>query len=73
MTEAFVWDYKTEKERWTSASETSEILEEIRHEFVKDDGAIQYSHKVGVHCTDHGGSGCTNCAVPSERPFDHVR
>ena len=46
MTEAFVWDYKTNKQRVTDWRETSSILKEIHNEFVKNDGAIQYSHKV---------------------------
>ena len=46
MTEGFVWDYQTPKEKWTDSSETRQILQEIHHEFVKDNGAIQYSHKV---------------------------
>lgn len=46
MTDAFTWDYGTPGQRMTDPSETQQILNEIRHEFVKDDGAIQYSHKV---------------------------
>ncbi|XP_072173336.1 (3R)-3-[(carboxymethyl)amino]fatty acid oxygenase/decarboxylase-like [Diadema setosum] len=45
MTEAFIWDYGTERERFTDYEETARILEEIHHEFVKDNKAIQYSHK----------------------------
>lgn len=46
MTEAFVWDYNTPDKRFTNWPETQKILQEIHHEFVKDNGAIQYSHKV---------------------------
>ncbi|KAK2191525.1 hypothetical protein NP493_49g10042 [Ridgeia piscesae] len=45
MTEAFVWDYGTPVARRTDQRETIAILREIHHEFVKDNGAIQYSHK----------------------------
>ena len=45
MTESFVWDYGTETERWTEEVETVQILQEIHHEFVKNDKIIQYSHK----------------------------
>jgi len=48
MTEAFVWDYGTPVARRTDQRETIAILREIHHEFVKDNGAIQYSHKVRV-------------------------
>ena len=46
MTEQFVVDYRSDHEYWTSEMETFHILEEIRHEITKNDGAIQYSHKV---------------------------
>ncbi|XP_063962996.1 alkylsulfatase-like [Lytechinus pictus] len=45
MTDAFIWDYGTPGQRLTNPIETQEILNEIHHEFVKDDGAVQYSHK----------------------------
>lgn len=45
MTEAFIWDYGKEHERLTSSSETMSIINEIHHEFVKNNKAIQYSHK----------------------------
>lgn len=50
MTEGFIWDYGSPGEKWTEWSETGKILKEIQREFVKDDGAIQYSHKVGQQC-----------------------
>ena len=45
MTEAFVWDMGTSRARVTERPETQSILQEILHEFVKDNGAIQYPHK----------------------------
>ncbi|ELT92849.1 hypothetical protein CAPTEDRAFT_224069 [Capitella teleta] len=46
MTEAFIWDYDTpEQSKWTDWDETQSLLREIHQEFVKDGGAIQYSHK----------------------------
>ena len=42
-----IWDYGTPVARITDDNETAAILREIEHEFTKD-GAIQYSHKVGV-------------------------
>ncbi len=44
---AYIWDYGTKQERWTRRDETREISEEIHHEFVKNDGEVQYRHKVG--------------------------
>ena len=52
MTESFIWDYDTPQARETDWPETSAILQEIHHEFVKDNGAIQYSHKVKCAGTD---------------------
>ena len=46
MTEAFIWDLGTEKQRLTKWPETSEILEEIHNEIVKDNRRLIYSHKV---------------------------
>ena len=46
MTEAFIWDLGTEKQRLTKWPETSEILEEIFDEIVKDNRRLIYSHKV---------------------------
>ena len=48
-----MWDYGTPQEQWTNRLETRQILQEIHHEFVKNDGEIQYSHKVCIvncHC-----------------------
>ncbi|XP_045157201.1 alpha-ketoglutarate-dependent taurine dioxygenase-like [Mercenaria mercenaria] len=45
MTEAFVWDYGTDKERVTSQQETRQILQEIHNEIVKDNRRLIYSHK----------------------------
>ena len=45
---AYIWDYGTDNERWTSSHETQAIASEIHHEFVKNNGAIQYRHKVNV-------------------------
>ena len=46
MTEAFIWDLGTENQRLTQWPETSEILEEIHNEIVKDNRMLIYSHKV---------------------------
>ena len=43
---AYIWDYGTEDERWTRPQETQVIANEIHHEFVKNNGAVQYRHKV---------------------------
>ncbi|XP_076030549.1 alpha-ketoglutarate-dependent taurine dioxygenase-like [Oratosquilla oratoria] len=48
MTEAFVWDYGTDKQKFTSEAETFSILQEIHHEFVKDNKAIQYPHNWSI-------------------------
>ncbi|XP_022246964.1 uncharacterized protein LOC106463679 isoform X2 [Limulus polyphemus] len=45
MTKEFLWDYETPQQLRTTDAETIEILEEIHQEFVKDNKAIQYSHK----------------------------
>ncbi|XP_067119174.1 alpha-ketoglutarate-dependent taurine dioxygenase-like [Centruroides vittatus] len=45
MTESFVWNYKTDICTMTSEEETVQILKEIYRECVKNDGALQYSHK----------------------------
>ena len=51
MTDAFVWDAGTPEERMTNEKETWEIIQEIHHEFIKDNKAIQYSHKVTASLT----------------------
>ena len=48
MTEGYLWDHGTEQERYATSREFDEIQEDIYQEFVKDNGAIQYSHKVSV-------------------------
>ena len=53
-----MWDHGTSRQRITDWNETKTILDEIHHEFVKDEGAIQYSHKVrqifsGQHVRAH--------------------
>lgn len=45
MTEGFIWDYKTPQQRYTSEEETYAILQEIHHEFIKDNKARQYRHE----------------------------
>jgi len=45
MTQGFILDYKSSKEKVLSHEETGMIIEDIHHEFVKDDGKIQYKHK----------------------------
>ena len=51
MTEAFIFDYDSTNARVTKPEETRQILKEIHHEFVKNDKALQYSHKVSDSCT----------------------
>jgi len=48
MTEAFIWDYGQQTERWTNAQETKSILTEIYEVIVKDNASLHYSHKVSV-------------------------
>ncbi|KAG7169150.1 Alpha-ketoglutarate-dependent 2-4-dichlorophenoxyacetate dioxygenase-like [Homarus americanus] len=48
MTEGFVWDYKTPQQRVTSEEETYALLQEIHHEFIKDNKARQYRHNWSV-------------------------
>ncbi|XP_045611748.2 alpha-ketoglutarate-dependent 2,4-dichlorophenoxyacetate dioxygenase isoform X1 [Procambarus clarkii] len=48
MTEGFIWDYKTPEQRSTSEEETYAILQEIHHEFIKDNKARQYRHEWSV-------------------------
>nr|XP_002740180.1 PREDICTED: uncharacterized protein LOC100373488 [Saccoglossus kowalevskii] len=48
MTDAFIWDKGTKQERMTEWRETNQLLKEINHEFIKDNKAIQYSHKWNV-------------------------
>ncbi|XP_070564275.1 alpha-ketoglutarate-dependent taurine dioxygenase-like [Ptychodera flava] len=45
MTDSFTWDKGTPQERMTDWKETSQLLQEINHEFIKNDKAIQYSHQ----------------------------
>lgn len=52
MTEAFAWNYGSENQRFTDWKETSEILQEIHEEFVKDGGLLQYSHHVSFNIPD---------------------
>ena len=47
MMKHMIWDYGTPVARITDDNETAAILREIKHEFIRN-GAIQYSHKVGV-------------------------
>lgn len=48
MIEGFIWDYKTPQQRVTSEEETYAILQEIHHEFIKDNKARQYRHEWSV-------------------------
>ena len=43
---AYIWDYKSKHERWSSSEETESIAKEIYDELMRDNGALQYSHKV---------------------------
>ncbi|XP_022206006.2 putative dioxygenase Mb0100 [Nilaparvata lugens] len=45
MTHNYVFDFGSPNEREATASEFKEISKEIHHEFVKDDGKIQYIHQ----------------------------
>ncbi|CAH1772400.1 unnamed protein product, partial [Owenia fusiformis] len=45
MTDAFIWDYGTEKQKITNFQETLEILKEIKKEFATNQKHLQYSHK----------------------------
>ena len=46
MTEAFIWDKDTPKERRTDKEETKKLLDEITKEIEKDDKRLVYSHEV---------------------------
>ena len=46
MTSDYIWDYGTPQERVSTEEEFDKIAKNIHHEFVKDGGKIQYSHKV---------------------------
>ena len=52
MTDAFIWDYGTASEKMTDFAETKSILKEIHNEFVKDNNAIQFYHKVSTFSDD---------------------
>lgn len=45
MTEGFVKDLGKKEQKYLSQEETEEVLNGIHHEFVKNDGAVQYRHK----------------------------
>lgn len=45
MTEGFCWNYQSKDERWTSWSETEEILSEIHAEIESNPNLI-YVHEV---------------------------
>lgn len=44
MTEAFIYDYGTSSQRMASHDEYQRIMNDINHEFVKDNKRIQYKH-----------------------------
>ena len=46
MTSNYIWDYGTPNERVATEEEFDRITMDIHYEFVKDEGKIQYSHKV---------------------------
>ena len=46
MTEGYIWDYGSESQRIASPEEFHFIQDEIHKEFIRNNGAIQYSHKV---------------------------
>ena len=45
MTQGFIQDYNMTNQRKLSEQETKEVLSGIHHEFVKNEGEIQYHHK----------------------------
>lgn len=45
MTYSYIWDHGTPDERMATDEEFERITRDIHHEFVKDSGKIQYSHK----------------------------
>lgn len=45
MTSDFIWDYKKPEERLATPQEYKRILDDIHHEFVKDNKKIQYKHE----------------------------
>ena len=45
MTQGFIQDYNASTQRQLSDQETMEVISGIHHEFVKNDGEIQYRHK----------------------------
>ncbi|XP_063615522.1 uncharacterized protein LOC134788594 isoform X2 [Penaeus indicus] len=45
MTDSFIWDYKTPQERITKEEETYSLLQEIHHEFIKNNKVRQFSHQ----------------------------
>lgn len=46
MTDSFIWDYKTPQQRMTKEEETYSLLQEIHHEFIKNNKVRQFSHQV---------------------------
>lgn len=49
MTDGFVWDAGTDKERITEWPETKHILTEIHQEIEKNNRELVYSHKVMLY------------------------
>ncbi|XP_047487471.1 alpha-ketoglutarate-dependent sulfate ester dioxygenase-like isoform X2 [Penaeus chinensis] len=45
MTDSFIWDYKTPQQRITKEEETYSLLQEIHHEFIKNNKVRQFSHQ----------------------------
>ena len=45
MTEGFILDHDKSSRRELTEAETNQVLEGLHHEFVKNDGEIQYRHK----------------------------
>lgn len=48
MTDSFIWDYKTPQQRMTKEEETYSLLQEIHHEFIKNNKVRQFSHQWDV-------------------------
>lgn len=46
MTADFIYDYGSAGERLATPQEYERILEDINHEFVKDNAKVQYKHEV---------------------------
>lgn len=75
MTDGFVWDAGTDKERITEWPETKHILTEILQEIEKNNRELVYSHKVmyiisvSIHAPRLCGRTNSSCC----KPIDHKK